>query len=139
MKMVNDGRPLRMLLGEDDAELRSLLAEIFSADGFEVVEAATGIDLLRGLAPELFEEAGESFDVVVSDVRIPGFTALEVLSGLPRASLPPVLLITAFGDKAVHRQAARLGALAVFDKPFDVDDLRAMVMHATLPAHAAQA
>jgi DNA-binding response OmpR family regulator len=39
----------------------------------------------------------------------------------------PVVLITAFGDEATHAQALRLGAAALFDKPFDVDDLRAAV------------
>ncbi|MCC6524004.1 MAG: response regulator [Polyangiaceae bacterium] len=131
--------PLRMLLVEDDRELRTLLAEIFAADGFSVVAVGTGIDLLRWLEPSLFEEEEEQFDVVVSDVRIPGFTALEVLSGLPFGARPPVVLITAFGDEALHRHARALGAAAVFDKPFEVDDLRTTVANlAAPPRHARQ-
>jgi FixJ family two-component response regulator len=40
---------------------------------------------------------------------------------------PPCILITGFGDERLHAEARRLGAVAVFDKPFDLDDLRASV------------
>ena len=121
----------RLLLAEDDFELRDLLACVLRADGHEVVEARDGNELwslLHGADP-----SGEQpFALVVSDVRMPGLTAFDVLSQLQRSlTNTPVILITAFGDQTTHLRALRLGASRVFDKPFDCDDLRAAV-HETL-------
>jgi DNA-binding response OmpR family regulator len=59
---------------------------------------------------------------------MPGITGIEVLRGLPPGrGYPPVILITAFGDKKTHRQAEQFGAIAIFDKPFEIDDLLAKV------------
>jgi len=55
---------------------------------------------------------------------MPGLTGLEVLDGLHQCKdLPPIILVTAFGDEQTHRLAESFGAVAVFDKPFDIDDL----------------
>jgi DNA-binding response OmpR family regulator len=123
--------PARLLLAEDDLELRDLLAYVLRADGHEVVEARDGNELLEILA-ECMQRGGEPFSLVVSDVRMPGLTAFDVLSRLQRALTDtPVILITAFGDQTTHLRATRMGVQRVFDKPFDFDDLRAAV-HETL-------
>jgi DNA-binding response OmpR family regulator len=55
---------------------------------------------------------------------MPGVTGMEVLQGKPeRTDFPPMILITAFGDDETHAQAAECGVAAMFDKPFDVDEL----------------
>ena len=121
--------PARLLLAEDDLELRELLAYVLRADGHEVVEARDGLELLEILRES--SERGalhEPFALVVSDVRMPGLTAFDVLTRLQRAvTNTPVILITAFGDQTTHLRAQRMGACRVFDKPFDFDDLRAAV------------
>ena len=62
--------------------MRRMLTSALVEDGFEVVEAATGAELLDYLAVMYFSGgAAERFDVIISDVRMPGFTGLEVLSG----------------------------------------------------------
>jgi CheY-like chemotaxis protein len=69
-----------------------------------------------------------AFDLVISDVRMPGLTGIEILEGMYKhKGFPPVVLITAFGDEETHEQAHRLGAVAMFDKPFDIDELIAKV------------
>jgi DNA-binding response OmpR family regulator len=123
--------PARVLLAEDDLELRELLAYVLRADGHEVVEARDGNELLTILSKGL-ERGQDPFALVVSDVRMPGLTAFDVLTRLQRALADtPVILITAFGDQTTHLRAQRMGASRVFDKPFDFDDLRAAV-HETL-------
>jgi DNA-binding NtrC family response regulator len=73
-------------------------------------------------------------DLVISDERMPGMAGLEVLDALRRAGWPtPFILITGFGDQATHASARRLGASAVFDKPFDLDDLRKTVLQLLVP------
>ncbi|MEO7033699.1 MAG: response regulator [Polyangiaceae bacterium] len=121
----------RLLLAEDDFELRELLACVLRADGHEVVEAHDGRELWALLHTN-DPSSKEPFALVVSDVRMPGLTAFDVLSKLQRSLCnTPVILITAFGDQTTHLRALRLGASRVFDKPFDCDELRAAV-HETL-------
>src|SRR3954464_2491585 len=92
--------PARLLLAEDDFELRELLACVLRADGHEVVEACDGNELWAMLNLETGTEGPAPFSLVVSDVRMPGLTAFDVLARLQRAlSETPVILITAFGDQ----------------------------------------
>jgi two-component system, response regulator, stage 0 sporulation protein F len=121
--------PVRVLLAEDDTEMRALLAAALRQDGLEVVEARDGSALLDRLAEALAADGDlDGYDLIVSDIRMPGHSALDILAGVRRAFRhTPVILITAFGDRVTHERAKRLGASAVFDKPFDIDDLRAAV------------
>jgi len=131
--------PARLLLAEDDFELRQLLACVLRADGHEVVEARDGHELWALLSPDGAADGAARFSLVVSDVRMPGLTAFDVLTRLQRAlTETPVILITAFGDQTTHLRALRLGASRVFDKPFDCDELREAV-HETLHQRARRA
>ena len=121
--------PARLLLAEDDSELRALLATSLREDGFDVVEVGDGNALVDRLAEAMAADGSlDGFDIVVSDIRMPGFSALEVMIGMRRMLFrTPVVLITAFGDPKTHERAKRLGASLVIDKPFDVDELRSAV------------
>ena len=115
----------RLLLAEDDDGLRPLLAERFRAEGFEVIEAEDGAAVVEYLAESIVQNSRHpGFDLIVSDIRLPGLNALDVLRGARGAlEATPVILITAFGDQRTRDRALLLGASAVFDKPLDVDDL----------------
>ena len=116
----------RVLLAEDDYEMRTLLAISLKHSGYEVIECSDGIGMLTYLAAFLLpdEFARESIDLIISDIRMPGVTGMEVLKGKPKnRDFPPMILITAFGDAETHALAKQLGAAAIFDKPFDVDVL----------------
>lgn len=121
--------PPRVLLAEDDAELRSLVASSLREDGFEVVEVSDGNALVDRLADAMAADGSlDGFDLVLSDIRMPGFSALEVMTGMRRMLFrTPIVLITAFGDPKTHERAKRLGAALVIDKPFDVDELRGAI------------
>jgi CheY-like chemotaxis protein len=121
--------PPRVLLAEDDPSLRSLIATSLREDGYEVVEVPDGNALVDRLADGVAADGSlDGIDLVVSDIRMPGFTALEVMAGMRRLlSRTPIVLITAFGDARTHRRAEQLGAAVVLDKPFDLDELRSTV------------
>jgi DNA-binding response OmpR family regulator len=69
-------------------------------------------------------------DAIIMDVRMPGYSGIHILAALRAAQWStPVILITAFGDARVHEEGARLGAAVVFDKPFDIDDLRTALLN----------
>jgi CheY-like chemotaxis protein len=124
-----------VLLAEDDAAFRRLLASILEEEGYEVVEAADGVELLAKIESTLtVGRARDDAFLVVADVRMPRLGGLDVLAILRCAnSTTPVILITAFGDDATHAEGHELGALAVFDKPFSVDRLRTAVLEAMPP------
>lgn len=135
-----DGRACRgrVLLAEDDDAMRDLLACRLRRDGFEVLEARDGSELST-----LIEAAHDAramtrapiVDLVISDARMPFASGLDALEGLRRSDgSTPFILITAFGDTHTHSEAYRLGASAIFDKPFDVDDLCTAVVN-LIPAN----
>ena len=117
--------PRHVLLAEDDPEMRELMAWALRRDGYEVQEVGDGNEVLQVLGLVEGEDGGP--DLLVSDVRMPGLSGLEVLERLRRSRDDlPVILVTAFGDLETHAKAQRLGA-EVLDKPFDLDDLRKRV------------
>ena len=122
-----------VLIAEDDTEMRRLLAEVLAEDGFDVRECVNGFNLLENLgnkliARESLRHEAEEFDLIISDIRMPGVTGLSVLEGIHMfEGFPPMILITAFGDEETHARAKELGAVAVFDKPFEMEDLLAKV------------
>ncbi|MEZ4601053.1 MAG: response regulator [Syntrophotaleaceae bacterium] len=117
----------RILLAEDDRELRELLAFCLFRAGYSVTSCDNGLELLERL--ELSSGGKEErFDLVLTDLRMPALTGLEVLEALhDLPDRPPFVCMTAFGDEATHIQAERLGATLTIDKPFDLDDLISLV------------
>jgi len=114
-----------ILLAEDDAEMREMIAATLRSDGYEVIVARNGAELVARLS--------EGFDLLLSDVRMPACSGLFVLEGLRRArSNVPVILMTAFGDEATRARVEASDAI-LFDKPFDIDDLRTAVLHLLTP------
>jgi DNA-binding NtrC family response regulator len=121
-------------LAEDDVAMRALLARTLRRAGFDVVEARSGHETLERLSQGLGIEPPVGFDLIISDVRMPGYDGLNVLASVRHTPIQvPVILITAFGTAAAHAAAARLGAFAILDKPFDLDDLMALVRSAMSP------
>ena len=120
--------PFRVLLAEDDDAMRTLVADALRSDGHDVVELADGGRLLVDIAARLKAGGhGEALDLIVSDIRMPVCSGLQILSALRDAHWrTPVILMTAFGDEATRRHAESLSAV-LFDKPFDLDDLRTAV------------
>jgi len=117
--------PRRILLAEDDLEMRRLLSDALRRRGYHVVEARNGVELLDLLTDWLIAASPcTPFDLVISDHRMPGFTGLGVLEGMKDfGAAPPFIMITAFGGTEFAVEARRAGARAVLDKPFDADVL----------------
>lgn len=119
---------LRVLLAEDDDEMRRLVADALRLDGHEVIEARDGRELVARMGPG--PDGARSYDLVVSDLLMPGATGITVLSRLAwDASSPQIVVMTAFGDEDLHAWARAIGAVATFDKPFEIDDLRTVLLN----------
>ncbi len=115
----------KVLVAEDQPAMRQLLSSSLRAVGYDVIELPDGASLwseLRGVLDDL--DSPRDPDLVISDIRMPGLDGLEVLARLRATDwATPVILITAFGTDETIREARRLGATLVLNKPFDIDDL----------------
>ncbi len=123
--MKNGTKTPRILIVDDDPGQRSLLNSFLRSQHFDTTTADSGqraLELLR---------AGK-FDMMISDVRMPGLTGLETLrlARKEHATLP-VLLVTAFTDVRDAVAAMRDGAVNYLAKPIDLDELLASVRTAT--------
>jgi DNA-binding NtrC family response regulator len=108
----------KILLVDDEPELRRTFRRSLSRAGFSVVEAADGLAALE------LARQGE-FEVVVSDVCMPRMGGMELLDRLGReAPQLPVVLVSAFADPG---NALDRGAFAFFEKPVRLADLHAGV------------
>jgi DNA-binding response OmpR family regulator len=111
---------LRALLAEDDEDLRRLLAHVLRQEGYLVVEVGSGSALIEQLAQF-------SFDLVVSDARIPGWSGFRVRASLQHvADRVPAVLLSSLGDRETAQLARSVGAMLLSD-PLDIDGFRAAV------------
>lgn len=109
----------RVLLAEDDDDMRQLLGSVLRERGLVVMEFRTGRDFVAGIGGQLLRGARlESVRLLVTDVRLPDFSGLEVLKAVRRCGWDlPAIVITAFPDDPVRSEALRLGAV-LLEKPF---------------------
>lgn len=113
-------RPVFVLLAEDQDEFRELLARGLEADGAVVDCVADGAAALTRLFELRFRP-----DVIVSDVRMPRKTGIDVLRAVRAAGLTiPVILLTGFGQSVSRKEIEAFPATVLLEKPFDLDDLR---------------
>jgi DNA-binding NtrC family response regulator len=113
-----------VLVVDDDAGVRYTLREILETQGLEVAEAADGAEAL-----ERFEAAPAQ--LVITDLRMPRLDGMELLRKLAaRSSAPRVVVITAHGSERQAVEAMKAGAYDYFRKPFETDELVAVVQRA---------
>lgn len=110
----------RVLIIDDDAAIRSLMAEFLMSHGIEVATGAGALDLYAEL------KAGR-FDAIVLDVMMAGEDGLTALSKLPIAGRPPVILVSVLGNDIDRIVGIELGADDYLAKPFNPRELLARI------------
>jgi CheY-like chemotaxis protein len=124
-------RQLRVLVADDDDEMRAVVTAALHADGCATVEARDGREVLD-LLKNALDAVNLRPDVIVTDIKMPGLSGLGVLATLWRTRWElPVVLMTVVTDESMHAAARRLGAVGILHKPFDPDDLLTAVHNAT--------
>jgi DNA-binding NtrC family response regulator len=119
---MSDGA--KILLIEDDAGISDTLQRVLAGEGHNVTVEKRGDD---GLA----RAAGDSFNLVITDLRLPGLSGLELIRQL-RAAKPrlPIILTTAFGTTDIAIEATKLGAFDYLLKPFNMPQLLDLIQKA---------
>ena len=122
---------IRVLVCDDDPGVRYTLREILASAGLSVEEARDGEEALAR-----FDAA--PFPLVVTDLRMPGLDGMELLRRLAsRAPAPKVVVVTAHGSERQAVEAMKAGAWDYFRKPFDNEELLAVVRRAAEAARLA--
>ncbi|VAW18128.1 C4-dicarboxylate transport transcriptional regulatory protein DctD [hydrothermal vent metagenome] len=117
------GNGFRVIVVDDDREMRNSLSHLLTRANWQVETLGRGEDVaarLREFRPE----------VVLSDVRMPGMSGLELLSSLGHEDVPPIVLISAHGDIPTAVKAMQDGAYSFLEKPFDPNRLLTVLVHA---------
>jgi DNA-binding NtrC family response regulator len=112
-----DPAPLHLLLVEDEAAFRDVIAERLGEQGYQVAQAATGEEALERLS-------GFAFDILLTDLRLPGVDGRRVLDEA-FARYPDIIavVITGFGTVKEAVEVTRLGAEGFITKPFQFEEL----------------
>jgi len=114
-----------ILVVEDRDSLRRMLERALASDGYRVSTVGDGAEAVELLG------SGEPFDLVLTDLKLPGASGLEVLEAA-RSARPsmPVIVLTGYGTVPTAVEAMRGGAFHFLEKPVEIDDLSRLVAEA---------
>ena len=114
----------RLLIVEDRDSLRRMLERALGQEGYEVAAAADGRAGIRLVAEQ-------PFDLVLTDLKLPDVSGLEVLAA-SRSAQPrvPVVVLTGYGTVGSAVEAMKLGAYDFLEKPLEIDDLSRLIERA---------
>ena len=110
-------KPIRVVIAEDEAIIRLDLKESLEAEGYAVIgETGRGdeaIDLVRMLEP----------DLIILDIKMPGMNGIDAAKVISDEGLAAVILLSAFSQQDLIKEASNAGVLAYLVKPFQRSDL----------------
>jgi len=114
-----------ILIVDDEKSMREFLKILLVKEGYEVLAAPDGEQALAMLA-------GNRVDLVITDIRMPGISGLELLAKIKDENEDiPVIMITAFASPNDAVQAMKDGAYDYISKPFNVDEIKTVIYAAT--------
>lgn len=114
----------RILVVDDEESIREFLEIMLKKEGYEITLAEDGLKAKDVLTKK-------SFDMVISDLQMPGMTGIELLKHCKDTSPDMVfMLITAFGTTETAVEAMKMGAYDYITKPFKIDEVRLNIQNA---------
>jgi two-component system response regulator PilR (NtrC family) len=113
-----------ILIIDDEQSMRDFLSIMLKKEGYDVVSAETGSDALKAVQNEIF-------DLVISDVKMPGMDGIDVLKAVKEVSPETmVIMVTAYATAETAVEAMKLGAYDYITKPFKVDEIKLTIQKA---------
>jgi DNA-binding response OmpR family regulator len=129
--MNSEDRLSRVVIAEDDDDMRNVLCELVSGLGVEVASASSGGDLVLLLTDD------RPVDLLITDVRMPWMTGFQVALSARNSGLNiPIIIVTAFPDDALRVQVERMGSAVLLAKPFRPEELLSLVRGRLFPSAA---
>lgn len=120
----------KILIVDDQSGIRMLLTEVLEAGGYISLQAANGAQALSVL------EQNQP-DLVLLDMKIPGMNGIDVLKQINERRQPPkVLVMSAYGEMDLMTEALNNGACNYISKPFDINDVMALIKETLLSSSA---
>jgi len=118
-----DPEPKRVLIADDELNMRRVLEAILRREGYDVITAANGVEALQGMSRDVH--------TVITDLKMPGLDGMALLKKLS-VDYPdvPVVMITAHGSVENAVEAVKLGAFDYLEKPFEQEQIRQVVAKA---------
>jgi two-component system, NtrC family, response regulator AtoC len=121
----------RILIADDEASLRKVLAASLRKDGYEVVAVKSGEEALEVLEASEAPDTGEPFHLVITDLRMPGLDGMQLLARITKRFKDlPVVVLTAHGTVDLAVTALKQGAFDFVTKPYERDEMLAVVKKA---------
>jgi signal transduction histidine kinase/ActR/RegA family two-component response regulator len=118
-------RKLRILVVDDDENIRSILDDILTLDGHQVTEAESGQKAVEYFSPE-------KFDVVVTDLGMPGMSGWEVAKFIKEKDPGmPIVLISGWGGQIDNKKLEEYKIDYMLSKPFNLEQIRSVLAQAT--------
>ena len=106
----------KILILDDEELIIRTLAKLLEKNGYEVMVVKNGEDAVA------MAEA-EDFDLIISDIRMPGINGLEAMKTIYQGKKIPTIFITGYADPLLEEEAKQTDAVAYIYKPFDLSDL----------------
>jgi two-component system response regulator PilR (NtrC family) len=114
----------KILVIEDEKNMREILKILLEGEGYEVFTATDGVEGVGWINREIF-------DLIITDIKMPGLDGFQVLKKAQELSPETlVIMITAFGTTESAIESMKLGAYDYLHKPFKIDEIRLVVKNA---------
>jgi len=116
-KEENYEKNIKVLIVDDETDMRWVLSRIFQDADYKLITALTGEEAL-------IKVEKEEPELVILDVKLPGISGIEVLSAIKKVKPEiVVIMISAYGTEEIRKEAMRVGAYDFIDKPFSVEGI----------------
>ncbi len=120
-KSIEAKEPVRILIVDDEEIIRDLLYDALSQTGYKVKVAINGRDAVKQIE-------NEPFEIVITDLRMPGISGIELLQHVLKMNPDVcVLIMTAYGTVESAVNAMKLGAYDYICKPFELEEMKIVV------------
>ncbi len=121
VRTLRSHRKFRILIVDDEEMARSNMEHVISKEGYEVRTASNGLEALHRLQ-------SETFDLVITDLKMEKLDGMELLQSAKQSSTPPeIILVTGYATVDSAVDAFSKGAAHYLIKPYKLDDLRSIV------------
>ena len=120
-RKIKTVQQLKILVVDDDDQIREVLTDMLSIDNYDTVACADGFSALDACKTN-------TFDLVITDLGMPGMSGLELSDEIHKLYPNlPIAMITGWGTQLNHDEVALKGIKTVLSKPFHLKDIKAMI------------